>query len=70
VFAYSEHLQSVLSKDDPHRKEITKILEQARRIAEITNKLQSITAYETKDYAQGKKIVDIDKASRMRREKE
>jgi hypothetical protein len=32
-------------------------------MAKITTKLQNIATYETKDYAQGTRIIDIDKAS-------
>ncbi|WP_027371308.1 PAS domain-containing protein [Desulfovermiculus halophilus] len=37
--------------------------EQMKRIRIITGKLERITTYETKDYIQGTKIIDIDKAS-------
>ena len=36
---------------------------QVERIRSITSKLENITTYETKDYIQGTKIIDIDKAS-------
>jgi len=39
------------------------IKEQVKRIRGITSKLENITTYETKDYIQGTKIIDIDKAS-------
>jgi C4-dicarboxylate-specific signal transduction histidine kinase len=39
------------------------IKEQMNRIRTITGKLERITTYETKDYIQGTKIIDIDKAS-------
>lgn len=34
------------------------------KLVEITNKIQRITQYQTKDYVQGKKIFDIDAASK------
>lgn len=39
------------------------IKDQMNRIRTITGKLERITTYETKDYIQGTKIIDIDKAS-------
>lgn len=39
------------------------IKKQMNRIRTITGKLERITTYETKDYIQGTKIIDIDKAS-------
>ena len=33
------------------------------RMADITRKLMRITRYETRDYIEGRKIVDIDKAA-------
>ena len=39
------------------------IKDQMNRIRSITGKLERITTYETKDYIQGTKIIDIDKAS-------
>jgi PAS domain S-box-containing protein len=42
---------------------IEKILGQVERIHDITNKLQRITRYETTDYGDATKIIDIHKAS-------
>jgi hypothetical protein len=47
----------------PNNENYKKIKEQFKRIKDITNKLENITTYETKDYIQGTKIIDIDKAS-------
>ena len=63
VMAYAEHLQGALSEDDAVQRDVKKILHHVARIAGMTKKLQSITSYETMDYALGKKIIDIDKAS-------
>ncbi len=46
----------------PDEEMCKKLKEQAQRIADITNKLEHITTYETKDYIQGLKIIDIDKS--------
>jgi len=40
-----------------------KIHAEARRLAEVVNKVNRITSYETRDYAGNVKIVDIDKAA-------
>jgi PAS domain S-box-containing protein len=42
---------------------IFEIRRQIERIKQITSKLENITTYETKDYIQGTKIIDLDKAS-------
>jgi len=44
-----------------------KIMDQTRRMGDITRKLMGITKYETKDYVQGVRIVDIDKSSQEER---
>jgi PAS domain S-box-containing protein len=56
-------LSEALEKD-PKSESIRGMKKQFDRIKEITNKLESITLYETKDYIKGSKIVDIDKASK------
>ena len=38
------------------------VAEKFGKLVEITNKIQRITQYQTKDYVQGKKIFDIDAA--------
>jgi len=42
---------------------IEKIVDQVERIHNITKKLQQITRYETTDYSDRTKIIDIEKAS-------
>ena len=42
---------------------IDKITDQIDRMRDITDKLQGVTRYETKDYAGNTKIIDIQKAS-------
>ena len=49
--------------DDPHYSKVEKIMDFARQMGRITGKLMRITKYETKDYVQGVKIVDIDRAA-------
>ena len=65
VSAYAERLQQAVSKDNPLYGKIVKILDNVNRMADVTKKLQNITRYETIDYIQGEKILDIDKASQM-----
>ena len=52
-----------LAEEHPGSSVCSEIKKQAERIRQITNKLEHITSYETKDYIQGTKIIDIDKAS-------
>ena len=40
------------------------LLSEISRMSAITNKLQKITSYETRDYVDGAKILDIDKSTR------
>jgi len=42
---------------------LAKIVSQVERLREITGKLMRITRYETVEYLNGSKIVDIDRAS-------
>jgi len=42
---------------------LAKIVNQVDRLKEITSKLMSITRYETVEYLNGSKIVDIDRSS-------
>ena len=42
---------------------LQKIKAQVERMSAITQKLIGITRYETKDYVQGERIVDIEKSS-------
>ena len=58
-----------LAKDDQRYAKIKKIIELTMRMGDITGKLRGITKYETKDYVQGVKIVDIDKASKKKSNK-
>ncbi len=63
VLGYCELVQMNTSENDPMFSKITKIKEEIERMGEITRKLMGITKYESKDYASGGKIVDIDKSS-------
>lgn len=63
ISGYTESLLRDFSKTDPSYDRIEKVMEEITRMGTITKKLMRITKYETKNYLQGIKIVDIDKAS-------
>jgi signal transduction histidine kinase len=63
ISGYTETLLKDLSKTDTTFDRLEKVMEEITRMGTITKKLMRITKYETKDYLQGIKIVDIDKAS-------
>ena len=56
-------LAANLAPADPMRPKIAKIAEQLRRMQQISRKLMRITKYETRTYAGGEKIIDIDRAA-------
>lgn len=60
---YSQLLFSDLSEDSPLFWQIKKIKEMTDRLGKITRKIMHITRYETMEYIEGSKIIDIDKAS-------
>jgi PAS domain S-box-containing protein len=62
VTGYGELLLTSKSVDQAYEYKIKKLTEQIQRMAQITNKLQKISRYETKDYLKGK-IIDIEKAT-------
>ncbi len=63
--ALSGYTELMAMKLDGHDAQtyIAKITTQIERMRDITDKLQGITRYETRDYAGNTKIIDIDKAS-------
>ncbi len=63
VSGYSELLMGDVSEDNPLYGDIKKIKAEISRMGQITRKLMHITRYETKDYIEGAKIIDIDRAS-------
>jgi len=58
------YLLDEISEENPQSKSVKEMKKQCDRIREITNKLESITTYETTDYIQGSQIIDIYKASK------
>lgn len=63
ISGHSELLMATLDPDNPVYTKIVKIKSQVERMSIITQKLMGITRYETKDYVQGGRIVDIEKSS-------
>jgi len=63
LFGYSHLLLGELSEDSPLFGKIEEIKKSIDQLGQITKKIMHITRYETKDYIEGSKIIDIDKAS-------
>jgi PAS domain S-box-containing protein len=63
IMGFTEISLTNISPENPAYLNLTRISEQINRMAGITFKLQSITRYETMDYAGKTKIIDIHKAS-------
>jgi hypothetical protein len=63
LLGYSHLLLQTLPEDSPLFGEIKKIKNSTDQLRKITNKIMHITRYETKEYIEGFKIIDIDKAS-------
>ena len=63
ISGHTELLMETLDSGDPVYQKIEKIKSQVERMSAITQKLMGITRYETKDYVQGERIVDIEKSS-------
>jgi signal transduction histidine kinase len=57
----AEMLNSGLKKDQL-KKKLELIIQEIRNMSRITRKLMHITRYETREYLNGRKIVDIDKS--------
>lgn len=70
ISGYAElmHLSLAESPDNPLYSKTGKIKEAVDRMAKITAKIKEITRYETFDYMNGHRIIDIEKASRKKRE--
>lgn len=63
VSGYCELLLKQVPEDSRIHGQILRILEAVRGMIEVTRKLQTITKYETREYIEGARIIDIDKAS-------
>jgi len=65
LFGYSDLLLHDLSENSPLFMEIKRIKQMLDQLGQITKKIMHITRYETKEYIEGSKIIDIDKASSL-----
>jgi len=63
VSGHVELLLDMLDSSDPHYNGLAKIKAQVDRMGAITRKLMGITRYETRQYVNGERIVDLDKSS-------
>lgn len=64
VMGYAELLLKKLKEDDPNRRMLVTLYEEAERMAAVVKKIGRITRYESKSYVGGTRIVDLDKSSR------
>ncbi len=64
ISGYAEIMLSNLPRDHEMFRLARQISEQVDRMADITTKLQKITHYETMDYGEHARIIDIHKSSR------
>ncbi len=65
ISGYTELLMLEIKKGQQNYESLTKIKGQVERMVNIIRKLMSITEYETKEYIQGRQIIDIDKSSSL-----
>jgi len=63
ISGFSQLLIMDMPEDDPKFEYLKIVKEQIDKMAEITKKLMRITKYETVDYIESTKIIDIHKAS-------
>jgi len=63
LFGYTHLLSENLPKDSLLLEQIEKVKKSIDQMGKITHKIMHITRYETKEYIDGFKIIDIDKAS-------
>jgi signal transduction histidine kinase len=62
ISGYAESLLMNIQEGDPLAAKFRKIIDLTRQMGQFTRKLTRITRYETKDYIEGIKIVDVDRA--------
>jgi len=61
--AYAEMLAALLPPGSPERRYADTMLAQAARMAQTTRKLNNITRYATREYIDGRRIMDLDQAT-------
>jgi phosphoglycerate-specific signal transduction histidine kinase len=64
LYFQCERLQKAISEDNILFTQIDWIVKKVDRMSEVVEKLRNIGRYQTKDYIEGTRIVDIDRASR------
>ncbi len=64
ISGFSQLLMMEMKEDDPKYEYLSIIKSQADRMGGITRKLMRITKYETVDYIESTKIIDIDRAAK------
>lgn len=62
ISGYSELMQMELETEDPFYEHLTTIINQVKKMGDLTGKLHKITKYETKDYLESK-IIDIERSA-------
>ncbi|MBU4345693.1 MAG: PAS domain-containing protein [Proteobacteria bacterium] len=65
LYVHFDDMLEIISGHDALYSEVEGIMENAHRMGKIIKKLQNIARYETRDYVQGIKIIDIDKATEL-----
>ena len=63
ISGYCELLLRQIPEEDRIHGQISRILQAVRGMIDVTRKLQTITKYETREYIEGARIIDINKAS-------
>jgi len=63
ITSLSETLLMNLRAEELYGPQVKRIMDLTSRMSAITRKLMGITKYETKDYVQGIRIIDLDKSS-------
>ena len=66
VLGYAEMLSKNMVKNENTNQIQNEIIVQIKRMDSILKKIRNITSYETRDYVQGIKIIDIEKASEIK----
>jgi len=64
ISGYSGLLLTGMAEDDPLYKDIKEINTQVEKMADITMNLQNITTYKTHTYIKGRKMIDLERASK------
>ena len=63
VMSEAETLLDKISEDDPMRRSIERILRELERMGRITQQLQGLVRYKTREYAYSSRILDLEESS-------